>query len=127
MQVIIGTTDVTSAVQETSYSVDRNRKFTSWTNANNVEVHSNIHYKIEGSFDMVFLPTYSMNYSDFLALINENTTAQGVTTLSLSVNNLDGQVVTINAYVDIEFKPMRELKNGSGLIFKKCKVTVQEC
>lgn len=127
MQVIIGGVDVTSAVQESTYNVDSKEKYTAWTNANNVERHSNVHRKIEGTFDMVFLPGYSMEYSDFKALVDANTTSEGVTILSLSVNNLDGAVVSINCFLTISFKPMRDTRNGSNIIYKRCTISVREC
>lgn len=126
MQVIIGSTDVSSAVQESTYTIDEVKKYTAWTNANNVEKHSNIHKKIEGSFDMVFLPNYSMNYSDFLTLLNANTVGD-VTTITLSVNNLDGATRTINCFFNINFEPMRDPRNGSGIIVKRCTCSVKEC
>lgn len=124
MQLIIGNTNFTSALQESTYTVDRVKKFTSWTNANNVEKHGNVHYKIEGSFDMVFLPHYSMNYEDFLEAVESNT-VNDVITLTLSVNNLDGASRTINCFLNITFAPMRDMKNGT--IVKKCTCTVREC
>ena len=126
MQLIIGGIDVTSAIQETTYSVDRITKYTDWKDADNIEHHSNIHYKIEGSFDMVFLPGYSMEYSAFKALVDANT-INDITTLTLSVNNLDGEMVTINCYLTISFKPMRDTKNGSNIIFKRCTCEVRQC
>ena len=126
MQVIIGTTDVSSAIQETTYKVDRIERYTSWVDANNVEHHSNRHYKIEGSFDMVFLAGYSMEYSAFKTLL-DSATVNGVTTLTLSVNNLDGATQTINCFLTITFKPMRDTKNGSNIIFKRCTCEVREC
>ena len=124
MQLIIGNTNFTSALQESTYTVDRVKKFTSWTNANNVEKHGNVHYKIEGTFDMVFLPHYSMDYEDFLDEVEENTVGD-VTTLTLSVNNLDGATRTINCFLDITFAPMRDMKNGT--IVKRCTCKVREC
>lgn len=124
MQLIIGNTNFTSALQESTYTVDRVKKFTSWTNANNVEKHGNVHYKIEGSFDMVFLPYYSMNYEDFLEVVESNT-INDVITLTLSVNNLDGASRTINCFLDINFRPMRDMKNGT--IVKRCTCKVREC
>ena len=126
MQVTIGTTDVTSAVQESTYKVDSVPKYTSWIDANNVEHHSNIHNKIEGSFDMVFLAGYSMEYSAFKTLVDANT-VNGVTTLTLSVNNLDGATATINCFLKITFDPMIDTKNGSNIIFKRCTCEVREC
>lgn len=124
MQLIIGTTDFTSALQESTYTIDKVKKFTPWKNANNIEKHSNVHYKIEGSFDMVFLPYYSMNYEDFLEAVEANT-IDDVTLLTLSVNNLDGAAMTINCFLDIKFSPMRDMKNGT--IVKRCTCTVREC
>lgn len=126
MQVTIGGVDVTSAVQETTYNVDRITKYTPWVDANNVEHHSNIHHKVEGSFDMVFLPGYSMEYSVFKALVDANT-VNDKTTLTLSVNNLDGAMATINCFLTITFKPMRDTKNGSNIIYKRCTCEVKEC
>jgi hypothetical protein len=126
MQVIIGHTDVTSAVQESTYKIDDVKKYTAWTNANNIEKHSNLHHKIEGSFDMVFMPGYSMSYADFLTLVAANTVAD-ITTLTLTVNNLDGAVRTINCFLDISFSPMRDPKNGSGIIVKRCTCKIKEC
>ena len=126
MQLMIGSTDVTSAVQESTYKVDQKTNYDEWKNANNVTIHSNIHKKVSGSFDMVFLPGYSMDYSDFLTLLNANTVGD-VTTLSLSVNNLDGAVVTINCFFQISFSPIRDPKNGSSVLYKRCTVKLQEC
>lgn len=126
MQLLIGGVDVTSAIQETTYNIDRVTKYTSWVDANNVEHHSNIHHKIEGSFDMVFLPGYSMEYSAFKTLVDANT-VNDVTTLTLSVNNLDGAMVTINCFLTITFKPMKDTKNGSNIIYKRCTCEVKEC
>lgn len=127
MQLIIGGVDVTSAIQESTYAVDSIEKYTAVVNANNVEKHFNRHYKIEGTFDMVFLPGYSMEYSEFKALVDANTTADGVTIVSLSVNNLDSAVRTINCFLTISFKPMRDTKNGSNIIYKRCTISVKEC
>lgn len=126
MQVRIGGVDVTPAVQESTYRVDRDTLFEAWENANNVTIHSNVHHKINGSFDMVFLPGYSMEYSDFLALVNANTVGD-VTTISLSVNNLDGAVVTIRCFLTIKFNPIRDTKNGSNILFKRATIQVREC
>lgn len=126
MQLLIGGVDVTSAIQESTYKVDRLTKYTSWVDANNVEHHSNIHHKIEGSFDMVFLPGYSMEYSAFKTLVDANT-VNDATTLTLSVNNLDGAMVTINCFLTITFKPMKDTKNGSDIIYKRCTCEVKEC
>lgn len=126
MQLKIGTTDVTSAVQESTYKIDRKAVYDEWTNANNVTKHSNIRRKISGSFDMVFLPGYSMDYDDFLTILNANTIGD-VTTVSLSVNNLDGEVVTINCFFEISFSPIRDTNNGSGIYYKRCTVKLQEC
>jgi len=127
MQVLLGTTDVTSVVQEKSYKVDKVPKYKAWKNANNVEVWSNLHYKVEGSFEAVFIPGLTMSYSDFKTALDAVTTARGVTTLSLTVNNEDGVLETINAHVTINFEPMIDLKNGSNIIFKKATITVKEC
>lgn len=126
MYVKIGNTDVTSAVQETTYKVDREKQYDSWVNANNVERHRNIRYKIVGSFDMVFIPGYSMSYADFKALVDANTVGD-VTTITLSVNNLDGANATIQCFLDITFDPIIDLKNGSNLLYKRCRVSIQEC
>lgn len=126
MQLKIGTTDVTSAVQESTYKIDRKPIYEEWKNANNVTIHSNIHRKISGSFDMVFLPGYSMEYDDFLTILNANTVGD-VTTVSLSVNNLDGEVVTINCFFEITFSPIRDTNNGSNISYKRCTVKLQEC
>lgn len=126
MQVRIGGVDVTPAVQESTYRVDRDTLFEAWENANNVTIHSNVHHKINGSFDMVFLPGYSMEYSDFLALVNANTVGD-VTTISLSVNNLDGAVVTIQCFLTIKFNPIRDTKNGSNILLKRASIQVREC
>lgn len=126
MQVRIGGVDVTPAVQESTYRVDRDPLFEAWENANNVTIHSNVHHKINGSFDMVFLPGYSMEYSDFLALVNANTVGD-VTTISLSVNNLDGAVVTIRCFLTIKFNPIRDTKNGSNILLKRATIQVREC
>jgi len=126
MQVILGSTDVTSAVQESTYSIDEVKKYTPWTNANNVEKHSNVHYKVEGTFDMVFLAGYSMEYSAFKTLLDANTVGD-VTTITLSVNNLDGATKTINCFFDMQFQPFKDTKNGSNLIIKRATCTVKEC
>ena len=127
MQVLFGTTDVTSVVQETSYKIDKVTKYNAWKNANNVEVWSNIHYKIEGSFKAVFIPDLTMSYEDFKTAFDAVTTARKVTTLSLTVNNEDGTLETINAHVTISFDPMVDLNNGSDIIFKSATITVKEC
>lgn len=126
MRVVIGGVDVTSAVQESTYKIDSVAKYEEWKDAGNKRHRGNIHYKVEGTFDMVFLPVYSMEFSTFLSLLNANT-ADGVTTLSLSVNNLDGQVRIIRCFVTIESMPMRYTKNGSDIVVKRCTVTIEEC
>lgn len=126
MQLLIGGVDVTPAIQESTYNVDSVTKYTPWVDANNVEHHGNIHHKIEGSFDMVFLPGYSMEYSAFKTLVDANT-VNDRTTLTLSVNNLDGAMVTINCFLTITFKPMKDTKNGSNIIYKRCTCEVREC
>ena len=85
-----------------------------------------MHTKIEGSFDMVFLPGYSMEYSAFKALVDANTVGD-VTIMTLSVNNLDGAMRTINCFLKITFNPMRDTKNGSNIVYKRCKCEVREC
>jgi len=130
MQVILGTgagaIDVTSAVQESTYEVDRVKKYIAWTSADNVEVHENVHYKIEGIFDMVFMPNYSMEYEDFLEALSDNTVGD-VVTMQLTVNNLDEELRTIECFVDIKFTPIKDPKNGSGIKVKRCTCTVKEC
>lgn len=126
MQVLLGATDVTSVVQEKSYKIDKVPKYNAWKNGNNVEVWSNLHYKIEGSFKAVFIPDLTMSYSDFKTAFDA-VTSNGVTTLSLTVNNEDGALEVINAHVLIDFDPMIDLKNGSNIIFKKATITVIEC
>lgn len=125
MYLKIGNTDVTSAVQESTYKIDRVKSFERWFDANNREHHSNVHYKVSGSFDMVFLPS-SIEYDDFKSLIDDNTIGD-VTTLSLSVNNLDGEIVSIDCFITISFSPIIDLKNGSGVHYKRCTISVQEC
>lgn len=126
MQVVIGNTDVTSAVQESTYKVDSVKKYTSWKTGDNTEILENVHYKVEGSFDMVFLAGYSMEYSAFKTLLDANTSG-GVTTLSLTVNNLDEALTTINCVLDIAFSPIKYTRNGSNLTVKRCTVTLREC
>lgn len=127
MQVLLGETDVTSVVQENSYKIDKVTKYNAWKNANRVEVWSNVHEKIEGSFTAVFIPDLTMSYADFKTALDAVTTARKVTTMSLTVNNEDGALETINAHVTIEFEPMIDLKNGSDIIFKRATITVKEC
>lgn len=126
MQFKIGTTDFTSAVQESTYKIDRVKKSVAWKNANNVEKHSNVYYKVEGSFEMVFLPGYSVEYSAFLQALADNTT-NDVTVVTLSVNNMDGAITTINCFIDITFLPMKDPKNGSNILVKRCTCKLKEC
>ncbi len=124
MQVIIGDLDVTSAVQESTYQIDKETRFEEWLNANNVTRHDNVYHKIAGTFDMVFIPGYSIEYSDFLEAVQSNTIAD-VTNLSLTVNNLDEQLVNIRCFMQIAFLPIRDL--GNGTTYKRCTVTIEEC
>ena len=124
MQVKIGNTDVTAAVQESTYEVNQESHFESWVNANNVTMHTNPYKKVSGTFDMVFIPGLSMEYSTFLNLLTENTVGD-VTSISLSVNNLDGALMNINAFVTVKMDPIRDLKNG--YYYKRANIKVEEC
>jgi hypothetical protein len=128
MQVILGSgasaVDVTSAIQESTYSIDSVEKYTSWNDASFVEHRYAIYKKIEGSFEMVFIPDYSIAYSDFLTAL-ESVTQDGITTLSLTVNNLDEELKTINCFVEIQFMPI--LKISDNLKYKRCTINIKEC
>ena len=130
MQVILGTgagaTDVTSAVQESTYEVDRVKKYIAWKSANNIEVHENVHYKVEGTFDMVFMEDYSMDYDDFLSALTSATTGD-VVKMQVTVNNMDEALTTIDCFLDIKFSPIKDPKNGSGYKVKRCTCTIKEC
>jgi len=131
MQVIIGSTDITEYIQEKTYDINAQRSYTSWTDSNFREHRDNIYEKISGSFQMVFFDGYSVNgvtvdkFADLLDLVEANTT-DGVTTLRLTVNNLNAELKTISCYVDIQANPMLYAKNGSNVVVKRVTFNVQE-
>jgi hypothetical protein len=124
MQVLLNNVDVTSAVQESTYKVDSVEKSTSWTDASFVDHKFAIYHKIQGSFDMVFIPDLTLSYADFLTALGA-VTASGVTRISLTVNNLNEELRTIDCFLKIEFEPIRKISNSTK--YKRCTVTIQEC
>ena len=132
MQVKIGSTDVTQYVQEKTYDINAEKKYTStWTDSNHVEHRDGAYEKITGTFQMVFIDGYTANntivdgFSDFLTLLSNNTSG-GVTAMSVTVNNQNGVLKTISAYVDLKASPMRYPNNGSHAVVKRVTVTVKE-
>ena len=128
MQVLIGSgntaVDVTSAVQESTYSIDSVKNYTSWTDASFVEHRFALYSKVQGSFEMVFIPDLTMSYSDFMSAL-ASATSGGITTLSLTVNNLDEELKEINCFVEIAFDPIQKISDN--LKYKRCTVTIKEC
>lgn len=132
MQVKIGTTDVTEFVQEKTYNINAEQEFiSSWIDANRVTHKDGAYEKIKGSFQMVFIDGYTLNnavvdhFGDVLTLLANNT-SQGVTTLSLTVNNQNGLLKTISCYVKIKANPMRYTNNGSNAVVKRVIFNIEE-
>ena len=122
MQVLINSVDVTSCVQESTYKVDLVDEYKSWIDGAGIEHRTGYRSKVRGTFDAVFLAGYSMEYSVFKAAVDAATTNK-VLTLSLTVNNLDGELKTINAFYNIEFHPMRQ---ATGAVYKRATITIDE-
>lgn len=131
MQVIIGNTDVTQYVQQKTYDVNTEKKYITWTDSNYTEHRDAIYEKVVGSFQMVFIDGYEKDgavvdgFGDFLELLEENT-SQGVTTISLTVNNQNAELKTISCFVDIHADPMLYPNNGSNAVVKRVTLSIKE-
>ena len=128
MQVKLGTgssaVDITAGIQESTYKIDSVERSTTWRDTGFKEHKYAMYRKIEGSFEMVCIPNLTMAYSAFLSALN-SATSDGVTTLSCTVNNLDEQLVEIEAFVEVKFNPIRKISDT--LKYKRFTVTVKEC
>ena len=135
MQVKIGQTDVTQYVQEKSYNIDSVDDYIEWKDANRRTHRGGYSPKVMGSFEMVFIDGYTVSsggqssvvdhYGDFLTLLANNMTDK-VLTISLTVNNLNNVLKTIQCYCDITTKSVRYTKNGSNCIVKRMTINIKE-
>lgn len=116
--------DITAGIQESTYSIDSVKKYTSWNDASFKEHRYAIHEKIEGSFEMVCIPNLTIAYSDFLTALN-SATVGGITTLSLTVNNLDEELKEIECFVEITFNPIQKISDD--IKYKRFTITIKEC
>lgn len=123
MQVVINDVDVTSCVQESTYNIDLKEEYKSWRDAAGYEHREAYRSKIKGTFDMVFISGYSLDYATVKSALDAATTDH-VLTITLTVNNLNGASQTIYAYYRIDFKPMRRISNA--VTYKRATITIEE-
>lgn len=98
MTVKIGNTDITQYVQEKSYKIDSDPKYSTWEDGNHIKHRRLLSAGVpKGSMELVFLT--SSDYSAFLSLIEANT-SDGKVTMTFPVRNINTSV-TAAVYIKI--------------------------
>lgn len=91
--------DFTHRIMMTTYAVNRKPRYNEWEDENGTKHRDNYAYKVQGSFKMYF--DSIEDYLHFVEVLNEQTTAGGVTPVVLYVNNTNS-VRETNVFIDFE-------------------------
>lgn len=115
--------DFTACVQESTYKVDSEDVFSSYVDANWKTHKIKVREKIRGSFDLMFIESYSpMSYDEFLSALAAVKDDE-VTTATVFVNNQNTEK-TIECYVTVSMAPVKKISEGR--FYRKCTVNLEE-
>ena len=120
MYVSIGNTDITSYVQETTYTMNQFDEYEEWKDGNRTKHRETMRTYVEGSFDLVFVTETAFN--NFLTLLNNNTT-DGVLTITVYVQNIN-QNKTCQMFKTLENVNDRKISNS--YFYKRLTLTLVE-
>lgn len=118
----IGNTNVSDNIVADSYSVYNQPVYKAYEDANGVTHKRFIRDKIEGSFEMFFRTM--RGYTDFMDLINTNTSSSDFSVLCTVYDTKRSDVYTINAF--IEFEPTITLDGTLNEYMKVLKIKLEE-
>ena len=118
----IGSTDVSANIVADSYSVYNQPVYKVYEDANGVTHKRFIRNKIAGSFEMFFRSM--QNYTDFMDLIDTNTSSSNFSVLCTVYDTKRDDVYTINAF--IEFAPTIALDGTLTEYMKVLKIDIEE-
>ena len=118
----IGNTNVSDNIVADSYSVYNQPVYKVYEDANGVTHKRFIRDKIEGSFEMFFRTM--RGYTDFVDLINTNTSSSDFSVLCTVYDTKRSDVYTINAF--IEFEPTIALDGTLNEYMKVLKIKLEE-
>ena len=113
MLAIIDNVDISPYINTKTYSVNSEKIYTSFENANYVETRIPIRKKVIGSFELALYGKNGMDYATFLNNLN-SAVDNDVLTIGLFVQN-DNQFEAIEAYYKLTGIRHVELINGNYL------------
>lgn len=120
----IGNLDITSCVQEKTYSMRSTEETKSFKDGNGILHKRLIRKRIIGSFEAVFVDGLTVAYNDYLTALNGATDSEGRVTVTASVTNLN-EDKEILCY--IEEKPSGPIKVSDNVTIFRSKFTLEEC
>lgn len=120
----IGNLDITSCVQEKTYSMRSTEETKSFKDGNGTLHKRLIRKRIIGSFEAVFVDGLTVAYNDFLNALNGATDSEGRVTVTASVTNLNEDKEFL-CY--IEEKPSGPIKVSDNVTIFRSKFTLEEC
>ena len=101
---VVNGVDITRFITVPSYKVNEFSVSSEWTDANEVTHRDVIRKRVKGSFSVLF--DNEKDYTDFLKLIDENTTPGDYIIATVFVNNKN-RTMTKNFFIDME--PQNEI------------------
>lgn len=102
MLVMIGSTDLTSKIENNSYVMEAEDSFLEWEDGNKQKHRVYVKSKVKGSFNVICDARLGMNSSEFMELIKKNTINNVLLLTCLVTNKTEYR--TLEAYVKITTK-----------------------
>ncbi|MBE5852258.1 MAG: hypothetical protein E7299_04800 [Lachnospiraceae bacterium] len=99
MLVMIGSTDLTSKIENNSYVMEAEDSFLEWEDGNKQKHRVYVKSKVKGSFNVICDARLGMSSVEFLELIKENT-QNNVLLITCWITN-KAEYRTLNAYAKI--------------------------
>lgn len=113
--------DYTSKVVNGSYSVNQEERFSEWEDANHRIHRSDYHTKVVGTLDLFFKST--VDYDNFIGVVNSGRLSDGRCSVNLSVNNLGS---TFSGLAFVSFSPSRATNETIGDFYNQFTVEITE-
>lgn len=117
----INGTDISNYIQESTYEINQRDVYKGWMDANYNIHREKIRTRVVGSFDLVFLT--ETDYTAFLTLLNTNTDASGMLTITLYVTNINASA-SYNVFFEFENNVNREI--SANYFYKRCTMDIEE-
>lgn len=121
MLASINGTDITKYIQESTYEVNQEDVYEEWLDGNYRTHREVTRTKVTGKFEMVFVT--ESEFSAFLTLLGNNTSASGVLAITLYVTNINTSA-SYNVFYEFENTSNRQI--NSNYFYKRFKMEIEE-